>query len=208
MTARKLSDCPEELSDAELDAMDEGPTGNLDSDDIRRLIAALRRARARQGETGALNALRDAAHANSREKGFWDGQSDGIHLVPALVIKTIPEKLMLIVTEIAEAMECYREGGDLGLSYEGWSNVPPGADEEGMVYCDACKSLACQRAPKCNACGETAKPKKPVGFASELADVYLRIGDLAGALGIDLDEAVRAKAAYNKTRPHKHGKVC
>jgi hypothetical protein len=50
--------------------------------------------------------------------------------------------------------------------------------------------------------------RKPVGFMSELADIVIRVFDLTGALGGDLDAAVRYKMAYNKTRKHKHGKVC
>jgi NTP pyrophosphatase (non-canonical NTP hydrolase) len=46
---------------------------------------------------------------------------------------------------------------------------------------------------------------KPVGFASEIADVVIRIGDLCGYLGIDLESAVEAKMAFNATRPHRHG---
>lgn len=46
---------------------------------------------------------------------------------------------------------------------------------------------------------------KPEGFVVELADVVIRIGDLCGALGIDLERAVEAKMAYNRTRPYRHG---
>lgn len=49
---------------------------------------------------------------------------------------------------------------------------------------------------------------KPEGFASELADAVIRIGDLAQALGIELEDAIRKKMAYNRTRPYKHGKTC
>lgn len=47
---------------------------------------------------------------------------------------------------------------------------------------------------------------KPVGFTSELADTVIRIMDLCGWLNIDLDEVIRLKHAYNKSRPFKHGK--
>lgn len=46
---------------------------------------------------------------------------------------------------------------------------------------------------------------KPCGLPSELADVIIRVLDLCGALGIDIDEAVRVKHAYNETRSHRHG---
>jgi NTP pyrophosphatase (non-canonical NTP hydrolase) len=47
---------------------------------------------------------------------------------------------------------------------------------------------------------------KPVGFPSELADLVIRTGDLARALGIDLDYEVSRKMAYNEGREFMHGK--
>lgn len=50
---------------------------------------------------------------------------------------------------------------------------------------------------------------KPHGFAVELADVIIRVLDLAGKLGIDMDRVVREKHEYNATRAHRHGgKAC
>jgi chromosome segregation ATPase len=46
---------------------------------------------------------------------------------------------------------------------------------------------------------------KPEGFAVELADTLIRLFDLAGYLGIDLDDLVNEKLEYNKTRGHRHG---
>ena len=46
---------------------------------------------------------------------------------------------------------------------------------------------------------------KPMGFAIELADAVIRIADLCGHLGIDLERAISVKHEYNKTRPHRHG---
>ncbi len=40
----------------------------------------------------------------------------------------------------------------------------------------------------------------------ELADTVIRIMDLAAANHWDVAGAIVAKAAYNQTRPHKHGK--
>ena len=46
---------------------------------------------------------------------------------------------------------------------------------------------------------------KPEGFAIDLADCLIRIGDTAQAYGIDLAEAVKVKMAYNETCPYRHG---
>ncbi len=54
---------------------------------------------------------------------------------------------------------------------------------------------------------ETGKEGKPVGFPSELADIIIRVGDLAKRLGIDLEDEVTTKMVYNATRPNKHGRV-
>lgn len=48
---------------------------------------------------------------------------------------------------------------------------------------------------------------KPEGFAFELADVFIRLADLAAALGIDLGAMVKEKHEFNQTRPHKHGRL-
>jgi len=48
--------------------------------------------------------------------------------------------------------------------------------------------------------------EKPEGVAVELADAVIRIADLCGYLGIDLEKAIAEKMAYNETRPYKHGK--
>jgi len=47
---------------------------------------------------------------------------------------------------------------------------------------------------------------KPHGVGQELADIVIRVGHTAVRRGIDLQEMVRMKQAYNRTRPYKHGK--
>ena len=46
---------------------------------------------------------------------------------------------------------------------------------------------------------------KPHGFAQELADVAIRLGDLAEMTGVDLESEIVMKMAYNKTRKPMHG---
>lgn len=47
---------------------------------------------------------------------------------------------------------------------------------------------------------------KPEGVASEIADILIRTLDFADAHGINLEDAVATKVAYNQTRPHMHGR--
>lgn len=46
---------------------------------------------------------------------------------------------------------------------------------------------------------------KPEGIAVEMADCIIRILDWCGKEGIDIDEIVRIKHNYNRTRPYRHG---
>lgn len=47
--------------------------------------------------------------------------------------------------------------------------------------------------------------EKPEGIAIELVDCIIRILDYCGKEGIDIDEAIKIKHEYNKTRPYRHG---
>lgn len=46
---------------------------------------------------------------------------------------------------------------------------------------------------------------KPIGFVVELADAVIRIADMCGHLGLDLEGAIEAKLEFNKSRPRRHG---
>lgn len=47
--------------------------------------------------------------------------------------------------------------------------------------------------------------EKPCGFGIELADILIRVADLAQCLNIDLTEEIKEKMKYNKSRPYRHG---
>lgn len=49
------------------------------------------------------------------------------------------------------------------------------------------------------------KNGKPEGIPIEIADLIIRALDFCSGYNIDIDEAVRVKMAYNRTRPVKHG---
>lgn len=46
---------------------------------------------------------------------------------------------------------------------------------------------------------------KPIGFGIELADLLIRVFDTCQEEGIDIEECLKIKHAYNVTRPHRHG---
>ena len=93
------------------------------------------------------NELSEICHAIAVEKGFWDEE------------RNIGEALMLIVTELSEAMEAYRK--------QDYTN-----------------------------------------FREEMADTFIRLFDLCGGLGIDIEGEIDKKSKKNKGRPYKHGKIC
>lgn len=89
--------------------------------------------------------------------------------------RNIPEALALVHSEVSEALEEYR-------------NAREGDDLDAIYYT-----------------GDADAKPKPEGFAIELADIIIRVLDLAQGLGIDLDLALKEKMEYNETRPTRHG---
>jgi NTP pyrophosphatase (non-canonical NTP hydrolase) len=144
-----------------------------------------------------INEMVRKAHDNSKAKGWWDDFfprfddagnriADATEVDPEdLMPDTIAAKLCLVHSEVSEALEAVRDG-ELRLVFKTIDS-----DDERIFV---------------NKTDEPYSPKsKPDGLPAELADVVIRIGDLCGALGIDLEEAVQAKMTYNATRPQRHG---
>ncbi|WP_434302593.1 MazG nucleotide pyrophosphohydrolase domain-containing protein [Clostridium botulinum] len=112
------------------------------------------------------------AHDNAKNHGFWEDwerieqlenmainiSKDGEKQVKIDKCNAIATRLMLIVSEVSEALEGIRKD-----------------DRE--------------------------------NFKEELADIVIRVADLAGGLDIDLDEEIKKKMKKNRNRTYKHGKA-
>lgn len=125
-----------------------------------------------------LNAFAQTIHKGNKERGFWDEK------------RNIGEMLMLVVSELGEAMEALRKDRRADVAgYEGWlALIEP--------------SLESAAFPEAEAFKLTMKDT----FEDEIADAVIRLLDMAAGLGIDLELHIRAKLQYNDTRPYKHGK--
>lgn len=74
-----------------------------------------------------------------------------------------------------------------------------------LIHSEVSEALECVREGAMSGYLDGTNDGKPEGLPYELADVVVRVADLCGALGIDLDEAMRVKMAFNATRTHRHG---
>ena len=96
---------------------------------------------------------------------------------------------MLVVTEIAEATEALRNK---------WPEVCVDRDDGGGMLGVEPSMLLLQDAVR-------VPHNKPEGEAVELADALIRICDIAGSRGWDMEAIIQAKLNYNATRGHRHG---
>jgi len=116
--------------------------------------------------------LAKAVYEANKLKGFWDEP-----------VPSFPEKVMTIVTGLAEAVEAHKNG----------NHAAPGALERAMAERPFAPSRF-QYLVK--------------GMVEDkLADAFMRLFDICGQLGIDIGKHIEAKLEYNKTRPYKHGKL-
>lgn len=113
-------------------------------------------------------------HEQVVAKGFWDDKTD------------TATKLMLIVSELSEALEADRRN-----KYA--TNSRMKIDFINFLECDAIFKDNFEKEIK-----DT--------FEDELADAMIRIMDLAEKNNINLEDHIRAKMRYNRMRPNKHNK--
>ena len=96
--------------------------------------------------------------------------------------RNIGELLMLITSELGECLEADRHGEYTRVPIENYSEFSDDVYPERFEY--------------------NIKDK----VEDELADAVIRIADMAGYLGIDLESHILAKMRYNATREKLHGK--
>jgi NTP pyrophosphatase (non-canonical NTP hydrolase) len=53
---------------------------------------------------------------------------------------------------------------------------------------------------------EAARHKDYENFREEIADTFIRLLDLTGTMGINIEQEIVKKMITNEARPHKHGK--
>lgn len=121
-------------------------------------------------EALGLNEIALRALDNAKSKGFHESDPN------------IGEKLMLIVSELSEALEADRHGKRMKVSIGG---VVGWVSEEDFL--------------------KHFKKHVKDTFEDELADVIIRVAHLSARLGIDIEAHVLAKMRYNENREHKHG---
>lgn len=110
-------------------------------------------------------------HRNAVNKGFWD------------INDNVGEKLMLVVSELGEAMEAHRADKFTAISV---SNVTCREDDKEF--------------------NEYFKRDIKDTFEDELADSIIRLLDLSERLNIDIEAHIEAKMRHNLSRPKLHGK--
>lgn len=137
---------------------------------------------------GILGRLAEEIHATAIEHGWWGDLTDyvgrEVESTALPVERNFGEVIALIHSEASEALEAYRDG--MPINRNKYECPKCGLNESGVPH---------------------TMVLKPVGVPSEMADIIIRVLDACAAYGIDIDQAVREKMTYNKTRPFKHGRA-
>jgi NTP pyrophosphatase (non-canonical NTP hydrolase) len=134
--------------------------------------------------------LQEDIHSTNVEKGFWDAN---------LKIQTIEDedfrnsvtkafqaqRLALVTSELSEALESLRKR-EIKPINDGLKTVIENSDGESFV--------------------KTFQDFIKDSYQDELADSVIRLLDIAGGEGIDLEWHILQKLRYNKTREKMHGK--
>ncbi len=90
---------------------------------------------------------------------------------------------------------------------KGWYDDPVDIGTKiALIHSEASEALEEWRKPQVKLSEIYYDPKgKPLGFPTELADIVIRVAELAKHNGIDLTQAIHIKQAYNRKREFRHG---
>lgn len=122
--------------------------------------------------------------------------SKGWHSIPA----TFGDRLALCHSELSEALEAFREHDNEAFNafeklYKSkTSGLPTRSRMEFVMVRGEDGEMK-----------EEVQLNKPEGVWSELADTVIRIAHMCHIYGIDLEDAIEQKMAFNRTRPYLHG---
>lgn len=122
-----------------------------------------------------------SAYQTAKEKGFHDKPIN------------IGEKLMLITSELGEALEAHRNGKVMKIEKVAFDGIVV----VGRRNTDTDTEESFVR--------EFPEHIKDT-FEDELADACIRLFDLAESQGIDLEFHILSKMKFNKSRERLHGK--
>lgn len=148
---------------------------------VHNLLHEMWKAGKKQAQVKSINELVQEAHQNAISKGWWEED------------RSFGELIALMHSELSEALEDHRNHKGMN---EVWYEYP-----NGRIYEVPEKDILIDL----NTGLTKSTLGKPCGIPSELADVVIRVFDACGRHGIDLEQAIAEKMAYNATRPHKHG---
>lgn len=144
-----------------------------------------------------ITELVHASHKNATDKGFYENEmftigafkilkennlinKDADKLINTNFINTvISSKLMLVVSELGEALEALRNRNLCKIE-----RIPDTVEVNNDMFLQFVKDT----------------------FEDEIADVFIRLFDLCGFMQIDIERHINLKMNYNSTRPKLHGK--